>query len=143
MFKGEIIGRMGFDAVSRTNEQNKVSITFSLAHTEFGRDQQGNRTDTTSWINVIWYSDGGNLLQYLKRGAVLFVRGRIRVSTYQDKAGVWTSGVNIVASEVEICSFAKQEGDQHTSAARPTEAQIFPSKMVENVAPEHDDDLPF
>lgn len=141
MFKGEIIGRMGFDAVSRTNEQNKVSITFSIAHSEYGRDQQGNKTESTTWINVIWYSDGGNLLQYLKRGAVLFVRGRIRVSTYQDKAGVWTSGVNIVASEVEICSFAKQEGEQQTSAARPTEAQIFPSKMADT-APEQDD-LPF
>lgn len=142
MFKGEIIGRMGFDAVSRTNDQGKVNITFSLAHTEFGRDQQGNRTESTTWVNVIWYNDGGNLLQYLKRGAVVFVRGRIRVSTYQDKAGAWTSGVNIVASEVEICSFAKQEGEQ-TSTARPTEAQIFPSRPNVNPDPEQSDDLPF
>lgn len=149
MIKAEIIGRLGFDAqVKEAAGFDKKHIAMSVAHTEYSRDERGERTETTIWVNVKWYSEGGNLLQHLKKGAQVFIRGRQRISVYQDKSGNWVAGINITASEIEITAFAKQENAPAQTQERS--ANIFPGRkeqpsaeaVVNNFEMESDD-LPF
>lgn len=143
MLKVELIGRLGYDAQAKTLENGKSQVNMSVAHSEFSKDQQGNRLETTLWVNVTWYSDGGNMLQYLKKGASVFIRGRQRVNVYQDKKGDYVAGISITVSEIELIGLAqKKEGTQFSR-----EEQIFPNRntsqqQVSANAPEGDD-LPF
>ncbi len=143
MLKVELIGRLGYDAQAKTLENGKSQVNMSVAHSEFSKDQQGNRLETTLWVNVTWYSDGGNILQYLKKGASVFIRGRQRVNVYQDKKGDYVAGISITVSEIELIGLAqKKEGTQSSR-----EEQIFPGRnssqheATDNAA--ETDDLPF
>lgn len=143
MLKVELIGRLGYDAQVKTLENGKSQVNMSVAHSEYSKDQQGNRLETTLWVNVTWYSDGGNILQHLKKGASVFIRGRQRVNVYQDKKGDYVAGISITVSEIELVGFpAKQEDTQFSR-----EEQIFPGRnaqqheATDNAA--ETDDLPF
>lgn len=67
MLKAELIGNLGNDAEIKEFGGKKY-VALSVATTEYAKDDQGNRTDVTTWVSVLWYGDGGGLFAYLKKG---------------------------------------------------------------------------
>lgn len=67
MLQCEVIGNLGSDAEIKEFSGKKY-VSFSVAHSEVSKDQQGNRVGQTTWVSVLWYGDGGGLFQYLKKG---------------------------------------------------------------------------
>lgn len=108
MFISEVIGNIGSDAVVR-DISGKKFVSFNVAHTVKGRDQYGNSTESTVWISCLWYGDGGGLLQYLKRGAKVFVRGRTSIKLFTRRDGSVDAGVNIDATEIQLCDKKREE----------------------------------
>lgn len=90
--------------------------------------------ESTVWVSVLWYGDGGGLTQYLKKGCKVFVRGRLSLKTYQDKHGNTQIAVNVNANEVTLCGLKGESQQTGTTAAQATQPQ--PSDNA-------NDDLPF
>lgn len=132
MLQCEIIGNLGSDAEIKEFGGKKY-VAFSVAHTDFGKDQNGNKTEQTTWVSVLWYGDGGGLFQYLKRGTKVFVRGRQKVKIYADKNGNAQVAINVGASEVFLCGSKAESGS--TPQATPT----HPAPTANDST----DDLPF
>lgn len=130
MLKVEIIGNIGNDAEIKEFGEKKY-VSFSVAHTEYQKDEQGNRTDLTTWCSVLWFGEGGGLLPYLKRGIKVFVRGNLKVKMYTDRNGNQQAAINVSASEVQLCGI---KGETSTSQA---------GVQVQQPANEQGDDLPF
>ena len=130
MLVSEIIGNLGADAEIK-NFSGKNYVSFNVAHSEYGKDQNGNRTEQTVWVSVLWYGDGGGLLQYLKKGTKVFVRGRQRVKLYSDKNNNTQVAININANEVVLCGARTDNSSNDVSTPTPA-SSIEPS-----------DDLPF
>lgn len=102
MFKGEVIGNLGQDAEVKTIGE-KPYVSFSLAHSLYVKLENGSSQETTLWISCLWYGDGGNRLQFLKKGTKVFVRGDTTIKEYTDKDGRTQFSVNIFVSEIELC----------------------------------------
>lgn len=115
MLKAEIIGTIGADAEVREFSGKKY-VSLSVACNDYAKDQQGNRTETTTRVSVLWYGDGGGLLPYLKKGAKVFIRGNLKAKVYTDKQGAAQASININASEVQLCAF---KSDGNTTAQAP------------------------
>ncbi len=114
MLQCEIIGNIGADAEIKTfGGRNYVS--FSVAHSEFSKDSSGNTQEQTVWVSVLWYGDGGRVLQYLKKGTKVFVRGRQRVKLYTDRNGNTQYSINVNASEVVLCGMARSESNYQSN----------------------------
>ncbi len=124
MLKAEIIGNIGADAEVKEFNGKKY-VSFSVAHTEYQKDEQGNRTDQTTWVSVLWYGEGGGLLPYLK------VRGNLKVKMYTDRNGNQQAAINVSASEVQLCGV---KGETSTPQA---------GVQVQQPTNEQGDDLPF
>lgn len=148
MLKAEIIGNLGHDATTR-QINGKDYVCFDVAH---GERQNGERR--TVWISILWAGNGGNLLQYLRKGATVFVRGDFTVKIYTNREGVATISQTIMAREVQICTFAEREQPQtrngYIQASQAQYQQSYTSTPRQNVpaAPAEnldnpDDDLPF
>lgn len=118
MLKAEIIGTIGADAEVREFSGKKY-VSLSVACNDYAKDQQGNRTETTTWVSVLWYGDGGGLLPYLKKGAKVFIRGNLKAKAYTDKQGAAQASININAFEVELCGF-KSDGNSNTTTQATT-----------------------
>lgn len=117
MLKAEIIGTIGADAEVREFSGKKY-VTLSVACNDYAKDQQGNRTEQTTWVSVLWYGDGGGLLPYLKKGAKVFIRGNLKAKAYTDKQGAAQASININAFEVQLCGF-KSDGNTSTTTSAP------------------------
>lgn len=128
MLQLEIIGNLGNDAeIKEFNGKKYVSM--NVAHSEKKRDANGAVLETTTWVSVLWYGDGGGLFQYLKRGCKVFLRGRLVPKAYTDKQNQPQCALNMYANEVNLCG-GKQESTRHDATTA-------------SVAPNPDDDLPF
>jgi single-strand DNA-binding protein len=142
MIVSEIIGNLGADAEIR-DFGGKNYVSFSVAHSEYGKDQAGNRTEQTVWISVLWYGDGGGLFQYLKKGTKVFVRGKQRVKLYADRGGNAQVAININANEVVLCG-SKSESTQAAPAAPARQSAPWQEERPSDVYRESEvDDLPF
>lgn len=131
MLQCEVIGNIGSDAEIKEFSGKKY-VSFNVAHSEKRKDANGTTVESTTWVSVLWYGDGGGLTQYLKRGCKVFVRGRLSVKSYQDKNGKTQVAVNVNANEVNLCGL---KGEQ-PSGANPV------AQHPSTPAPQ-DDDLPF
>ena len=128
MLQLEVIGNLGNDAEIKEFGGKKY-VSMNVAHSEKRKDGG----ETTVWVSVLWYGEGGALLQYLKKGTKVFLRGRLVPKAYLDKNNQVQCAVNMYANEVNLCG-GKSE---NTSAPQATAApSVAPT-------PQGEDDLPF
>ena len=122
-----LIGRLGKDVELRHTANGKAVASFSLATSE-GKDQ-------TEWHNiVVWEKTAELCAQFLKKGSLASVIGRIASRKYTDKQGVERLAYEIVASRVVFLS--PKEGQQPA----PTTNTVFPSSELTEPSLE---DIPF
>jgi single-strand DNA-binding protein len=126
MNRATIIGRIGKDA-EVVNLDNGVLVKFSVATTEKWKDKQGQVKEQTEWHNVNYFPKSDKIAQYLLKGTLLMVEGRIQTKKYEEK--YYTS---IVCEKLELLS-TKNEPAKESAA----------SYRISDAIPEADNDLPF
>lgn len=108
MLKVEVIGNLGSDAEIKIFNERKY-VSFSVAHSERRIDANGIPIEKTTWISVLKNGDGGNFLQYLKKGTKVFVRGTLTPKIYNDQRGVSIISLNVNADEIQLCGLKPVE----------------------------------
>lgn len=130
MLKLEVIGNLGADAELR-EYNGKQFVAFRLAHSESWNDQQGNKHESTVWVSCTMNGNAGGLLQYLKTGTKVFVRGDMTVRVYSSPAThQMEAGVNLNVREVELCGVKQQTAPVAANAPLPD-----PSTLVDDGKP--------
>lgn len=135
--KAQVIGNLGADP-KVSNGQTKVA-SFRVATTERGYTlQNGTQVpDRTEWHNVVCFGKLAEVVEkYLKKGAKVFVEGKMRTRQYDDKNGVSRSIMEIHAEAMEMLD-SKQQTAQQPQQAAPSATQY------NNPANYDKDDLPF
>lgn len=127
----EIIGNLGADAQLQVNNGSKF-VSFRIANTDTWTDKRtGEIIKTTQWISCSLNGDGGNLLQYLKKGTKIFVRGNAQVVIYSSpKTHQMEAGVNLFVREIELCGGSREENQQQEPQLQTQPQQNPPSKQV-------------
>jgi single-strand DNA-binding protein len=121
MLKIEILGNIGNDAQIK-NFNGKNYIAFNVAHSEKFKNQQGVETERTTWVSVLYPGEGA-IVQYLKKGTGVFVRGDMSVKQFQDSGHNWQVGVNCLAREVQLCPGGKRDQNQQQPGQATAPAQ--------------------
>lgn len=133
-----LVGNLGKNAEIRSFENN-TKISFSLATTEVYKAKDGQNTEQTEWHEVVFWRTGMTDFaeRNLKKGTKVYIEGKIRTRSWDDKDGVKKYRTEIIGDKVEILISRKDDGPQNTQQpADETYSQAPP-------APEPSDDLPF
>lgn len=127
MIKIEVIGNLGADAQLQVVNGNKF-VSFRVANTDSWTDKiTGEIKKSTQWISCSLNGDGGSILQYLKKGTKVFVRGNANMVTYSSpKSHQIEVGVNLYVREIELCGGTKEENHQQQQATQPAPQQQTP-----------------
>jgi len=97
----QLIGYLGKDPESRFTPTGKQVTHFSLAVTQRWK-AAGETKEYTDWIYVdAWGRLGEICSQYLHKGSLAFVEGRLHVERYEDKGEVRYS-TKVVALQVQM-----------------------------------------
>ncbi len=129
--KAIVVGFLGRDPELRTTQggQNICRLNMGTTRTYNNRDTN-EKVEETEWHRItVWGKSAENCGKYLKKGSQVYVEGRLRTSSYEDKEGIKRYSTEIVAENVQ---FLSKKGQQNESA---------PESPQENQDP--DDDIPF
>jgi single-strand DNA-binding protein len=98
-----LVGRLGRDPETRYTGGGQAVANFSLATDETYRDKNGERQKRTEWHKiVVWGKQAEIAQQYLKKGSLIFIEGRIQSREWQDKEGQKRTSFEIVATNFRM-----------------------------------------
>ncbi len=115
MNKVMLIGNVGQDPLVRYYDADQAVAQIRLATTERGYTLQNGTTvpDHTDWHNLVFYHKLAKIVeQYVHKGDKLYVEGRIRYRTYDDKQGKRVYVTEIVAENMEMLTPKSQPSTQ-------------------------------
>lgn len=82
-----LIGHLGKDPECKVLESGQMVANFTIATTEKFKDKNGQVQEATEWHNCqAWGKQAEVIEKYLKKGAKIFVEGKIKTRSY-DKDG--------------------------------------------------------
>ena len=103
MFKIDVIGNLGADAETRVSN-GATYVVFRVAHTVKSVDMQtGEVVRDAVWVSCSKAGDCANLMQYLRKGTKVFVRGNAQLKVYTGHDGKPHAGINLFVHELELC----------------------------------------
>ncbi|WP_205503470.1 single-stranded DNA-binding protein [Rufibacter psychrotolerans] len=98
-----LIGNLGKDPEVRHLEGGVAVARFPLATSETFKDKNGERQERTEWHNiVVWRGLAEVAEKYVKKGQSVYIEGRIRTNSYQDKDGIQRYSTEIVADNMTM-----------------------------------------
>jgi len=140
-----LLGRLGRDPEIRELPNGKLVANVSLATSEVYNDRvTGERKENTEWHNLeMWDKHAETARQYLRKGSVLYVEGRIRTDKYKDlqtgeeKQRTKIRVVNMQMLGAGLVSGADQGGTFGNDYSQPPSGDPATAESPEN------DELPF
>src|SRR5208283_1380072 len=101
--KAILVGRLGKDPETRFTSGGQAVATFNMATDSSYKDRNGERQKRTEWHRIkAWGKLAEIVQQYLKKGSLIFIEGRIETREWQDKEGVKRYTTEIVANEMRM-----------------------------------------
>jgi len=126
-----LVGNLGKDPEIRHLEGGVAVANFSLATTESYKDKTGQRIEQTEWHNiVVWRGLAEVAEKYLKKGTTIYVEGKLRTRSWDDKEGHKRYITEIVGDTFTILSKKESHAPSTTDDAN-------------NIGIKTGDDLPF
>lgn len=143
----EFCGFVGNDAEIKEFNGQKF-ISFNVATSERYKDAQGNTVSRTTWIRCLKPGES-TVVQYLKKGTQVFVRGDFSAKTFTGASGIQV-GVNCRVRELQLLGTKQDAGQTTTQAGQPVapapaqpQAPAYGGSNPFGETNEKDDGLPF
>lgn len=136
-----LMGNLTRDPELRYLPNNTPVVEFGMACNRKFKDGQGQEREEAMFIDCAAFGKPAEILnQYCRRGDLLFVEGRLKLDTWEDKQGGGKRSKHRIAIE-NFQLMPKREGGERQPETRPA-AKSAPSPVA---AQEQfkDDDIPF
>ena len=131
-----LVGRLGADPEVKYTPDGLMITNFRLATDEQRKDKSGERVRQTEWHRIVTFGKLAEICQnYLVKGKLVYIEGRIRTNSWEDKDGNKRYSTDIIASDMKMLD---------------TKASGRGTEMVNDNAPSYggpepipEDDVPF
>src|SRR5690606_29579400 len=97
-----LVGHLGKDPEVRHLEGNVTVASFPLATSEM-YNKDGRRVEQTEWHNIVmWRGLAEVAAKYLFKGKLVYIEGKLRTRTYEDKEGIRRYTTEVVADNFTL-----------------------------------------
>ena len=146
-----LIGNLGKDPEVRYLENGVAVCNFSIATGETYKDKNsGEKVTHTEWHNIVlWRGLAEVAEKYLKKGAKIYIEGKLRTRSWRDQEGQTKYTTEILGDNMTMLGKAGESNTENpapSDSSQPSEAR----KRVENSLDKGfskpdsgNDDLPF
>ena len=147
-----LIGNLGGDPEVRYMPSGGAVANINVATPESRKDKNtGEKQERTEWHKVVLYNRLGEIAgEYLKKGAKVYIEGRIQTRKWQDKDGQDRYTTEIIASEMQMLdgrggagSFVPDGAPASSAAGRGGNAPSGRGQPAPAGIDDFDDDIPF
>lgn len=132
-----IVGHLGNDPEMRSMPNGEAVANISVATSEAWTDKNtGERREVTEWHRIVFYRKLAEICgQYLKKGAQVYIEGRLRTRKWQDQNGQDRYTTEIQGDVMQMLGTRPQSAD---GANNPQ-----PMPQQDASANTFDDSIPF
>lgn len=98
-----LIGRLGRDPETRYTGSGQQVCNFSMATDETFKDRAGAKQTKTEWHKIVaWGRLAEIIQQYVKKGSLIYVEGRLQTRQWDDPQGAKRTATEVVASAMKM-----------------------------------------
>jgi single-strand DNA-binding protein len=113
--KVQLIGHLGKDPETRFTAHGKKVCQFSIAVNRSWKSGEGEEKEATDWFNVeAWGKLGEISQQYLSKGRLVYLEGRMQTDRWQDGKGEAHYRTKVVALTMQMLD--RKPGEQEVAA---------------------------
>lgn len=142
-----LMGHAGRDPATRSTPSGQLVCNLSLATSERRKSQFGQAAENTEWHRVVLYAKLAEVAsQYVKKGDLLFIEGKVRSRKWTDPQGAERNVTEVIADRLELFGARPPrdaEGDGDAAPAAPAAAPKPTHRPAAAPAPLYDDDIPY
>ncbi|WP_233268735.1 single-stranded DNA-binding protein [Mucilaginibacter lacusdianchii] len=135
-----LVGHLGKDPEVRHLEGGVSVASFPLATSEsFNKD--GRKIEQTEWHNIVmWRGLADVAAKYLQKGKLVYIEGKIRTRSFEDKGGIKKYTTEIVAENFTILG-RKSDFENNETQKYAAKADVAADSGYDRMTDA--DDLPF
>ncbi len=137
-----LLGRLTRDPEMRNLPSGQKVCLFGLATDRYFINKEGKKQQETEFHNIVLFGRLAEIsFQYLKKGALVLIEGRIKTRTWQDNQGNKRSRTEVIAERIQL---APKSLSKETSSQKETTKEEIP--IIEEEKEEEEinlEDLPF
>ena len=132
-----IVGHLGNDPEMRSMPNGEAVANISVATSEAWTDKNtGERREVTEWHRIVFYRKLAEIFgQYLKKGAQVYIEGRLRTRKWQDQNGQDRYTTEIQGDVMQMLGTRPQSADGANNSQ--------PMPQQDASANAFDDSIPF
>jgi len=121
-----LVGRTGSDADVRYTTKGMAMATVSLATTEARKDEKGEFQDITEWHRVVVFGKIAEFTEnYVKKGALIYVEGRLQTRSWDDKEEKRHFMTEVVGDKLTMLGgWKKGNGEEAPTAIAENEEEV-------------------
>ena len=135
-----LVGHVGKDPEVKHLDGGVTVAKFSLATNETYTDKSGQKVNQTEWHNiVVWRGLAETVEKYVKSGKLLYIEGKLKTTSYDDKDGNKRYTTNVVCESFRFLGANTSKDGSEAQAPAASEHQSPDT----NFTPQPGDDLPF
>lgn len=130
-----LVGNLGQDPTVRYGANGSAVANATLATSESWKDKtSGEKQEKTEWHKLVFFGKTAEIAgQYLKKGAQIYVEGKLQTRKWQNKEGADQYTTEVVVSEMQMLG-GRPTGTQETAA---------PEQQTADTGATFDDDIHF
>lgn len=146
-----LVGNLGADPETRYLPSGDAVANIRLATTDRYKDKEsGEMKELTEWHRVSFFGRLAEIVnEYLKKGASVYIEGRIRTRKWTDQSGQEKYSTEIVADQMQMLGGKREGGDSGGQERSAPRQQAQGGQRSQQRAPsgggfdQMDDDIPF
>ena len=132
-----LVGRLGAEPEVRTLESGAMVAKFGMATSENYKDKAGEWQEQTEWHDVVvWRSLAERAQEYLKKGSLIYLEGKLTHRKWQDKDGNNRKTTEVVGSYYRVMPTAPRGGGNYMPSEEPATASAAPPPKSPTAATE-------
>jgi single-strand DNA-binding protein len=122
--KAILVGRLTRDPETKSLPNGQQVASFGLATSRFYNDKNSQRQEATDFHNIVFFGRTAEVAsQYLKKGSLVLIEGRIQNRSWQDNDGVKKYRSEIVGERLQLGprtgTFTKEPTDNQETEEIP------------------------
>lgn len=139
------IGRLGKDPEMRYSPDGKAVANLSIACGESWKDKNtGEKVEKTEWVRIVAFGKLAEIIgEYLRKGAQVYIDGKLQTRKWQDKEGKDRYTTEIVADRMQMLGSRNSGQDSAQEAQSPPSDRRPAGQAGRAATADFDDDIPF
>jgi len=98
-----LVGNVGKDPEVKYIQEDLPVANFPLATSESYRGKDGDKIENTEWHNIVLWRGLAKVAEsYVKKGSQLYIEGRIKTRSWDDKEGNKRYTTEIIADNMQM-----------------------------------------